>query len=1676
VAVYQSVRDVVIAPLSGQLHVDSLLGGFFIAWDRLTSSDNVIQYTFSVAEGNLPGFESQAFNSAEQAAARQALGHAAAITGIRFEEVANGNSAELHFARSSSVGSGAFAGSSNINIDSNGNLTTYEADGYIYLAPGIAVTPGTFGYQILLHELGHALGLSHPHDAPILLSPAVDDNNHTLMTYNNEFGAKTEFQEFDVAALRWLYGGDGLGGRGAYFDGTQPQFGTQGDDRLVGGPGHDYLDDGSGGNDTLLGGAGNDLLAGFMGADVLDGGEGDDRYYVLDNINGPGHAASEVLIDSGGIDSIFTDISWTLAPGFENLGFFLSAHLQGNTLTARGNAADNEIAGHDGNNIIIGLDGNDTLFGRAGDDVFDMSFPAGLSYGNDVIDAGWGIDTLDFSKATTGVVVDLGAGMASGGGTSGAGSAQLVNIENIIGTPYADRIVGAGQHSLLRGAAGNDTLTGGAQSTDKFVFAETLGAANADLITDFAGQQLIGDFWLDVLVFDGSVFTRIGATSFVAGDARLFQGPGATLGQDATDRIIYNTSNGNLYYDADGNGPVASQIVVTLQGAPRLDGTQVEVINGQQDSATPGVRLTGTAGNDSLVGGVGDDTLEGLAGSDTLTGNDGNDLLDGGAGIDTMNGGAGNDTYIVTTGDVLFDSGGIDTVVTDVNWSLGADFENLTLSGTANLSSTGHNGNNLLVGNSGNNYFNARAGDDTIQAGAGSDWIDMSAFGTAGYGNDVIDGGAGFDTVNFAISAGQRSAVVVDLAAGTIRGGGEAGAGSASVTGVERVIGAAFNDSFKGSGGAESFEGRDGNDTLSGLGGSDTLTGGTGQDSFVFAAAPGSSNVDQVVDFVSATDKLAFAKTIFASIFTLLGADENFAAGDPRFAAGAGFTSGRDASDRIVYDTSTGNLYYDGDGSGAGAAQVVATLQGAPALAATDIIVIGQSGPNTIRGTEGPDQLNGTAGDDLIEGFGGNDNVAPGDGNDTVRAGSGDDVIAITPGAGSYGNDHLDGGDGKDVLSIFDGKSAIHVDLGAGTLSGGGTGGSGSATLARIEVVGGTGFNDRIDASGSTLAHGFEAHGGNDTVIGGSGADSLNGSDGDDLLIGGAGDDVFDLPDVASLAGADTMEGGAGNDQFFVLPGDVVSGGEGIDTVFALTDWTLGAGLENLRFTNWIRDDNGIGRLHGTGNELDNVLDTGSADGATLDGAAGNDTLIGGRFGDNSFLFTVAPSSTNADLITNFIPGSDGIVLNNAVHSDVGAPGSFAAGDARFAAGAGFTSGRDSSDRVVYDTSTGNLYYDADGSSAGSAQLIATLEGAPALTATHIEVIGQGGSTPIQGTAGNDSLTGTEGNDSISGLAGSDTINALGGDDTLDGGAGIDSLNGGLGNDVYIVTAGDVLSESGGTDTVESDTNWSLGADFENLTLSGTGNNSATGHNGNNLLVGNSGNNYFNARAGDDTVQGGAGSDWIDMSAFGTASYGNEVIDGGAGFDTVNFAISAGQRSAVVVDLAAGTIRGGGEAGAGSASVMGVERVIGAAFNDVLSGSSGADSFDGREGNDTLSGMGGNDTLIGGAGNDSFVFATAPSSANADQISGFVSGTDKLQLEDAVHANLGATGNFTAGDARFAAGAGFTSGRDASDRVIYNTSTGSLYYDADGSGAGAALLIATFQGNPAIAASDIVVI
>jgi serralysin len=173
-----------------------------------------------------------------------------------------------------------------------------------------------------------------------------------------------------------------------------------------------------------------------------------------------------------------------------------------------------------------------------------------------------------------------------------------------------------------------------------------------------------------------------------------------------------------------------------------------------------------------------------------------------------------------------------------------------------------------------------------------------------------------------------------------------------------------------------------------------------------------------------------------------------------------------------------------------------------------------------------------------------------------------------------------------------------------------------------------------------------------------------------------------------------------------------------------------------------------------------------------------------------------------------------------------------------------------------------------------------------------------------------------------------------------------------------------------------------------------------------------------------------------------------------------------------VVDFAAGTITGGSS---GTISFTSIERVLGGNFNDVLNGDAAAQTLTGQGGSDTIWGAGGVDTLWGASGADSFVFREM-GTPNADRIADFTSGSDKLHLDDATFTAIGAMGNFASGDGRFAANSSGTA-QDAGDRVIFNTSTGALYYDADGSGASAApQLIATVQSGATVAATDIVVI
>jgi serralysin len=534
---------------------------------------------------------------------------------------------------------------------------------------------------------------------------------------------------------------------------------------------------------------------------------------------------------------------------------------------------------------------------------------------------------------------------------------------------------GNGGLDVLGGGLGTDNVGGGI-GADVFAFSD-FGAANADSITDFVSGE-------DAIQLDGSVFAGAGASGSFTANA-------SGTAQDAGDRIIFETDTRQVWYDADGNGAGARQLVATLQAGATLAATDIAVTGGEPPS---GNVINGTEGND---------TLEGSDEADTLNGLGGDDVLDGNGGADRLDGGAGNDTFYVLPDDVLVDSGGVDTVISNHSWTLAAGFENLALE----------------------NY----------------EFDDNGLPGLEGRGNSL---------------ANRMSTYV-----------GNSGL----------LDGAAGNDTLLG--------GFNGDDTLIGNAGNDVLTGDDGNDRLVFNVAPGAANADFVTDFASGSDRIVIDGDAHAAT----GPSGAFAAGDGRFVAN---TTGMatDTSDRVIYNTASGELWYDADGNGAGARQLIATLQGAPALAATDIEVVNGSNPpgSTINGTAGNDVLAGGDGNDTINGFGG---------NDTILAG------------GSGGEDLVDGGSGRDSIDFRNGaQSGVVVDFGAGTVTGGGPG---TISFTSIERVVGSVFNDSM--SGNSAAQ---------NLTGQSGADMLWGAGGVDTLWGGNGGDFFVFREMGS-ANADRV-------------------------------------------------------------------------------------------------------------------------------------------------------------------------------------------------------------------------------------------------------------------------------------------------------------------------------------------------------------------------------------------------------------------------------------------------------------------------------------------------------------------------------------------------------------------------
>ncbi|WP_277423361.1 calcium-binding protein, partial [Pseudomonas viridiflava] len=243
--------------------------------------------------------------------------------------------------------------------------------------------------------------------------------------------------------------------------------------------------------------------------------------------------------------------------------------------------------------------------------------------------------------------------------------------------------------------------------------------------------------------------------------------------------------------------------------------------------------ISGEEGNDTLTGGTGSDTLDGGAG---------NDILDGGIGADVLVGGAGNDIYIVDNPKDQVIEGvdsGNDTVRSSMNWTLGANLENLTLTGTAAINGSGNELDNVLLGNSANNILTAGAGDDTLNGGAGIDTL-IGGKGNDTYIVDLLAKGIGSKATLvledvITEKAGEGDHDLLKLSADRLVNF----TGTAAVTlgaNLEDLDASATGNlaiSLTGNAANNVITGNDGDNLLDGKTGIDTLVGGKGDDTYL---------------------------------------------------------------------------------------------------------------------------------------------------------------------------------------------------------------------------------------------------------------------------------------------------------------------------------------------------------------------------------------------------------------------------------------------------------------------------------------------------------------------------------------------------------------------------------------------------------------------------------------------------------------------------------------------------------------------------------------------------------------------------------------------------------------------------------------------------------------------------
>lgn len=1436
-------------------------------------------------------------------------------------------------------------------------------------------------------------------------------------------------------------------------------FGGYGDDYLIGGSGDDYafmtggdIFLGEDGDDYAVGvadfwdstgprigsgahyadgGAGNDMLLGEIGGDVLLGGAGDD---ILRGENRP----------TGWVGLVYDNFMWNRTA-------------QAAVVSASG--GDDYLDGGAGNDLLVGDGGNDILIGGAGDDrLYGESDFAQTISGDDWLDGGEGNDWLAGGAGADFLSGGDGDDLLIGDFSDDPGSADILD-----GGAGADELQGGGGDDILYGGtgmdrlagfAGNDVLDGGADNDEVQggIGDDSLwGGLGNDRMTGQEGDDtLFGDEEDDELQGDVGNDTLFGGTghdalfgqdgndllSGEAGDDLLIGGLGNdqldggdgiddVQGREGDDVVIGGAGDDFLY--GDGNDPTALNL---LGGNDTLDGEEGDdqLWGGAgQDQLFGGDgadQLVGDVGDDALFGNAGDDSLFGdsplfvnQAGYDILDGGDGNDVLQGGGGDDDLHGGAGNDLLIggdgldtyrfnlgdgsdsiednaiqsnrlvfgagitaedlsldVATGDSLLvrvGNNGDALEIVGFGVSLPTDFHSIrqfefadgtiltdsqllargfhlsapvtggTVLGTAYADHIegsqvedwihGRDGNDILNGGQGDDVLEGEEGDDELDGGAGNDRLYGSAGSNVlrgGEGNDLLDsagvgdqlfGGVGDDgyhlrsgsqTIDEALNAGTDTIYLTPAGSLTFY----------TPDNVENVrieddvfldpalqvnlVGNALDNVLSGS---DRLDGQAGNDTLIGL----------GDNTFVFGRGYGHDTVETGTQWYAHTglDQVEFVADIAPSDLVL----ENHA--NDLVVKVNGTTDQLTVQSYFVSPSTTVDQFVFAGGTVWGLTEIESRVQ-------------------TFVGSEADETFYGTVNDDTIRSIGGNDQIRASSGNDTLDGGTGNDFLEGSIGNDlyvfgvGYGQDVIDEqGDVSDVdmLQLVNGITPGDITLRAtpdfgsdAILTINGT--SDQVTLAgfflfdslrvdRIQFSDGTiwDYNAMLAHTEGVTLEGTEEsdflYGNvtNDSLSGLGGDDSLNGGAGHDTLLGGAGVDELDGSLGNDLldggADADTMVGGSGNDIYVVdNVGDGVTEqpGQGTDTVQSSIEYSLGANLENLTLI-------GSGSINGTGNSLSNTL-TGNSATNVLTGGTGNDTYVVG-IGD----VVVEQAGSGTDTIQSSVSWTLGTNVENLTLTGGQAIDGTGNTLSNLMLGnnvANLLNGMQGADRLIGGQGDDTYVVDSTGD-------VVTENVSQGLDTVLSSI-----SYTIGANIENLTLTG------ISAING--TGNSL--NNMLVGNSAANRLTGGAGDDTYVIAAGDTVVESsgGGTDTVQSSVTHTLGANVENLTLTGTSTINGTGNALNNVLTGNNAANVLTGGSGNDTYVIGTGDSIVENPGAGT-----DIVQ-----SSITYTLGTNLENLTLT---------------GTTAINGT----GNASNNSMSGNSA---------NNVLAGLGGNDTYLYGRG------------------------------------------------------------------------------------------------------------